>query len=554
MEKKCPNCGHVFNKNDDFCPNCDLFIPESENQLNKGNVSDESQNNQSTDNKQIIQPDTDEPILFKHRIRDESPNDSQPVNNLPEDSLKNDNQDANTAKEQKEMDVVQETTSTISNVPNGDIIKTEETTSTQLSDKTDTIFEQSTTITTEKSDKQTTHSTDSGLITPGATTGDGNNNDTPPKNSNSSRRNQLPPSKKSKKGLLTIAVLLVLIASGGVMYNNHQKNIEQEQATQLIATAETAVKSLFLNSEHVFLKENMTKNDLTKAQTDLNKIKNQSNYNDLNRLFETAEATFNRQTELNDLFKEPVLNGQTLSLDDAYVKNADNTALKQIDGSKVTAFDQLFNEGLSEAIAQKETLNTAQTAIEKVYKNNKVTDTATTELYEAAVNAIKPIKDPDIKKEYTTQLDAVKKALDEKAETAKKQEQEREKDLASNQQTDSNQGTTANSQTPKQNGVPSTYGGRWGERQDGQIDLSNSAWAWNPGVQEKFISTVISRGYVANGGYSLVPKFIENGDGYYDLYATTTSRLFPNSKPEEFPIYVVTVNAKTGWFRGNGPN
>ncbi len=83
---------------------------------------------------------------------------------------------------------------------------------------------------------------------------------------------------------------------------------------------------------------------------------------------------------------------------------------------------------------------------------------------------------------------------------------------------------------------------------------SDPAWAWNPGIKEDVISEVISRGYVVDGGYSLVPKYIENGEGFYDLYATTNSKLFPNSKASEFPLYVVTINAKTGWFKGNGPN
>ena len=86
------------------------------------------------------------------------------------------------------------------------------------------------------------------------------------------------------------------------------------------------------------------------------------------------------------------------------------------------------------------------------------------------------------------------------------------------------------------------------------IDYNDAAWGWAPGVQEKVIAEVISRGYVVEGGYTLVPKYIENGEGFYDLYATTNSKIFPKSKPEEFPLYVVTINAKTGWFKGNGPN
>ncbi|MGC2993834.1 cell division site-positioning protein MapZ family protein, partial [Enterococcus faecalis] len=34
-------------------------------------------------------------------------------------------------------------------------------------------------------------------------------------------------------------------------------------------------------------------------------------------------------------------------------------------------------------------------------------------------------------------------------------------------------------------------------------DSSNPAWTWAPGVNEKVLDTVIARGYVVPGGYSL---------------------------------------------------
>ncbi|MGT9066337.1 cell division site-positioning protein MapZ family protein, partial [Enterococcus faecalis] len=51
-------------------------------------------------------------------------------------------------------------------------------------------------------------------------------------------------------------------------------------------------------------------------------------------------------------------------------------------------------------------------------------------------------------------------------------------------------------------------------------DSSNPAWTWAPGVKEKVLDTVIARGYVVPGGYSLEPAKIVNGEGYYNRDAT----------------------------------
>ncbi len=86
-------------------------------------------------------------------------------------------------------------------------------------------------------------------------------------------------------------------------------------------------------------------------------------------------------------------------------------------------------------------------------------------------------------------------------------------------------------------------------------DTSSDAYAWAPGVKEKVIQTCISRGYIVEGGYSLEPVKVENGQGYYNLYATSNrASLTKGYSDSDLPMYLVTINCKTGWFKGNGPN
>lgn len=80
-------------------------------------------------------------------------------------------------------------------------------------------------------------------------------------------------------------------------------------------------------------------------------------------------------------------------------------------------------------------------------------------------------------------------------------------------------------------------------------------WSWAPGIQDNFINTAISRGYVTAGGYELRAKEIINGEAYYELYATRRdTALTQGFSDSQLPIYLVTVNAKTGSFRGGAAN
>lgn len=72
------------------------------------------------------------------------------------------------------------------------------------------------------------------------------------------------------------------------------------------------------------------------------------------------------------------------------------------------------------------------------------------------------------------------------------------------------------------------------------IDTPSAAWVWGVGVQERFIQTVIERGYItANSGFGFVPINIVNGEGYYSLVDANGN-------------FIVIVNAQTGWFMGHG--
>ncbi|MGT2666630.1 cell division site-positioning protein MapZ family protein [Streptococcus rifensis] len=70
-------------------------------------------------------------------------------------------------------------------------------------------------------------------------------------------------------------------------------------------------------------------------------------------------------------------------------------------------------------------------------------------------------------------------------------------------------------------------------------DASNEAWIFNPGILEKIIATSNQRGYFSGNEFILEKVNIINGNGYYNMFRTDGTYLF-------------SINAKTGYFFGNG--
>ncbi|MGQ7462114.1 cell division site-positioning protein MapZ family protein [Streptococcus suis] len=70
-------------------------------------------------------------------------------------------------------------------------------------------------------------------------------------------------------------------------------------------------------------------------------------------------------------------------------------------------------------------------------------------------------------------------------------------------------------------------------------DVNNEAWVFNPGILENIVAISQQRGYITGNQYILEKVNIINGNGYYNMF-----------KPDG--TYLFSINAKTGYFVGNG--
>ncbi|MEG0285235.1 MAG: cell division site-positioning protein MapZ family protein [Vagococcus sp.] len=541
---KCPNCGHQFKDGEEFCPNCDLFIPVSEQEENNFDPNQTKQFKTFKEIEEKEKANNQTESRFKHRTKkvdDETDELTEKNETVTEEKVGNSEVDSLPQLPIEKVIEKTEASVDMSEEDNNENLTFEETAFVEeistTEDNSDTTYE---TVLEETIDKV--------VLSPIV-----ENEETIP--SQSTQENK---SNKKKKAIIGLAAATVLAIGGGTFYSNQQKEAAKKAETELVKTTESNLASLFTSEDQVFLKEGITSEDIEKAKNEVTKLKTSSNYDQLEKIVNEAEIKFGKQESVNTLFKSPIMTGKSLA-SDVFVKDDSALGLTPIEEEK-DGFDILFNKALAEAKAQKEILQQVSEKMALVFKDNEVVKNASRDDYKAAEKLVNELKDQEAKEEYNKQLKEVDTFLVKADEKKKEQEalaaqaeQERLAKLAPETTPEpiiNNNNNTAN------NGQLTGPGGnyRWGNREDAVIDYNDAAWAWAPGVQEKVISEVISRGYVVEGGYTLVPKYVENGEGFYDLYATTNSKIFPKSKPEEFPLYVVTINAKTGWFKGNGPN
>ncbi|WP_430606149.1 hypothetical protein IGJ55_001710 [Enterococcus sp. AZ170] len=348
-----------------------------------------------------------------------------------------------------------------------------------------------------------------------------------------------------KKLSIVLAAAVVLAGGSWFAYNQMQnKSADQGQVTQnkdkLVIQTEKELNSYFTDDKQLFLKPEMVSVSTKTIKENLDTLKETSNYKALE---ETYNKVIDKQaaiTKVNELFTQPIIDGSKLK--DATIK-----ADKKIDLAKreeQDAFDTLLNQATDQAVSQYDQLQKAKAAVDVFYKDNGLTEALTRENYTTAKNEVDQVKNVELRKPLNDVLVKADKLLaDAEAASIPTQQVVPEQTPAVSDNLENNTQTTAGVQPDSDTfSAPNAQGVYtapvYSVDANDVSDLSNPAWSWAPGVQEKVIATCIERGYITAGAYSLQPARIINGEGYYNLYGADNQ-------------YLVTINAKTGWFKGN---
>lgn len=382
-----------------------------------------------------------------------------------------------------------------------------------------------------------------------------------------------PVAKKRQKWPIVL-VAAVLLAGGGSAYAYHQQQVAQEQkqaqakAKALAAELKDLKKSvadLYLNDDKEFLKAGLTSAEVTGVLKQVEDFSDTSKTKDLKAELTDIQGKLSLQDQVNGLYTKPVISG------DVFTKDVPIATTEKID-LDITGddpFDQLLAEGVQAAKDQLTQLNNAQAAMTSLVKDGKAVAEPKEADYQAAQKLVAEMVASEEKTALSEQLKLVEtkinenkaaakaaaekaaqeKAAQEKAAAEKAAQEQAAKEAAAASSTNSNLPAEAspNMQTNSANQpILATNAAD-------VADSSNPAWTWSSGVLDQVIATCIERGYIVEGGYKLERVRIENGEGYYNLYATTNQApLTANYKAKDLPLYLVTINCKTGYFRGNG--
>ncbi|EOH55473.1 hypothetical protein UA3_01803 [Enterococcus faecium EnGen0263] len=382
--------------------------------------------------------------------------------------------------------------------------------------------------------------------------------------------------KKSKKVPYLALAAVLLLGGGGWAYYDHHQKVEAEVAAeakrqQQMEDLHGKLAAFYTDDHHQFIRADMIHQDLSKLKNDLSSLKNEKGYSELETTYQDIQSKIQDIQKVNEWFVAPVIVDDHLA-DDIKLKADKEIQTIETDN---TDFGKLIQQAQTEAKNQYAELQTAKEKTAIVFKDGKVVGSATRDQYKTAKEAVEKVKNTDLSAQLNEQLKQVDKMLtdkEKKAEEEKKKAEEAKK-AAEEQAKQAAQAAAAAqaaqaaqqaavAQAAQQEAASSTPSSSNSANQPIKsarasdiADASNSAWTWAPGVQSKVIATCIQRGYIVEGGYRLEKARIENGEGYYNLYATSTkSALMKGIGESALPFYIVTINCKTGWFGGNGSN
>lgn len=269
---------------------------------------------------------------------------------------------------------------------------------------------------------------------------------------------------KKQKAIIGTAVVL-LVFGGGFGYKayadsqikkqvTHAQSLINEQSKEH-KVFQDKVKALYSAKKSGFLKKNLSKqtfdlleNDLEKIQADYSSIsipksgvdvnKYKQNYTSSVESLKKAMALYIKQIDVNNLFVKPVLNGDSITNEVAIKDNLTADEVKKVKLSKEsTEWEKTVNALVNNADSQLKQIEKAKIAVEKVFKDNKVTNFERKN-YDSAKAEVNKIKNEKAKKSLQDQLEKVKIEVDKKEKATKEERSSVKPELQNTGKTETN--------------------------------------------------------------------------------------------------------------------
>lgn len=270
--------------------------------------------------------------------------------------------------------------------------------------------------------------------------------------------------KKNTKIAVVVGLVVLLGAGGGFGYYNHLKTEQTKQEIKLeslkLKQLQQEVNKFYESNKKDFLAKDLKKEEVVKVEKQVDEIKVNAELtptkNEVKNALKDVSTKLEVQTQINNLYEKPVINGSQVVKDVPIKANVDK---KQVEAVKLTKANDAWTKAVTalkaDSATQVKNTDDAKQAVKALEKDR------TPENLAKAQEALNKVKNTTVKKDLNTKVDPVKKEIETKVQEqqAKQQADTQTQTQAQQQSTSQAQGTTS---APQTQSTPATSGNTGG--------------------------------------------------------------------------------------------
>ena len=266
--------------------------------------------------------------------------------------------------------------------------------------------------------------------------------------------------RKNTKIAVVVGLVVFLGAGGGFGYYNHLKTEQTKQEIKLeslkLKQLQEEVNKFYESNKKDFLAKDLKKEEVVKVEKQVDEIKVNAELtptkNEVKNALKDVSTKLDVQTQINNLYEKPVINGSQVVKDVPIKANVDK---KQVEAVKLTKANDAWTKAVTalkaDSATQVKNTDDAKQAVKALEKDR------TPENLAKAQEALNKVKNTTVKKDLNTKVEPVKKEIETKVQ--EQQEKQQADAQTQTQPATQAQGTTS---APQTQNTPATSGNTGG--------------------------------------------------------------------------------------------
>lgn len=270
--------------------------------------------------------------------------------------------------------------------------------------------------------------------------------------------------RKNTKIAVLVGIVVLLGAGGGFGYYNHLKTEQTKQEIKLeslkLKQLQQEVNKFYESNKKDFLAKDLKKEEVVKVEKQVDEIEVNAELtptkNEVKNALKDVSTKLEVQTQINNLYEKPVINGSQVVKDVPIKANVDK---KQVEAVKLTRANDAWTKAVTalktDSATQVKNTDEAKQAVKALEKDR------TPENLAKAQEALNKVKNTTVKKDLNTKVEPVKKEIETKVQEqqAKQQADAQTQTQAQQQASTQAQDTTS---APQTQSTPATSGNTGG--------------------------------------------------------------------------------------------